>query len=188
MSKPSPFRDCLKCEQPVHARSKVCKACGAASPFAKAEDAPEPAPPPDTLTMDHVEAAKEMLRQNDPPELRVIDSTADDFNPSQETVGAFLHDLSAVERAEEADRTAALEAINGPHVFMQKHSTMIGNTMAHFHQGQVVSDFALLQALKSQPGTPMVPFAQAPGMVCCPQCKNVFKPMAALPTPRRFVG
>ena len=202
--RPNPYRDCLKCGQPVHARTPACKACGAVSPWAKAPDRLDPdaetvrgtgpsllettsdAP----MTMETLEAAKEMLR-NQPdatqaqatvhPKLELVTAPVD-LDPSPEAVAAYIHDITAPARAAEAAR----ELIHsGPHVFMDKFSTMIGSSLAHFKVNDVVTDFPLLQELKAQ-DAPMVPVGNAPGMACCPACKTVFK--VPKPVPAKRVG
>lgn len=201
--KPNPFKDCLKCGMPVHARSAVCKACGAPSPWAKEVRVEVQADSiNDTAIAAGIADAVDRIIADDPhatgadtPEARaaaraffekprVIDSTADDFNPSPEEVAVFLHDITSPARAEAAERAAELEARNGPHVFLEKHSTLIGDTIAHFKAGQVVTDFALIQVLKAQGNAPMVPTANAPGMTCCPRCSHIFKIPSVLPTRR----
>lgn len=117
------------------------------------------------------------------PQLRVIDSTASDFNPSAQEVAAYLHDITAPDRELAEERAAELASRNGPHVFLDKFSAMIGPTLAHFKAGQVVGDFALLQALKAQ-NAPMVPHANAPGMTCCPKCQHVFRVPSVFPAKR----
>lgn len=178
------FRDCVKCGEPVHRNQKrACKACGATSPWVEMEAAADVAG--ETLTMADVERAKQFLRdQDDKPVLHVVETTSDDFNPSPETVGAFMHDLTSPARQEADERAAELTKQNGPQVFMERFSTMIGNTLAHFKQGQVVTDFALIQVLKAQGNVPMVPYSDAPGMACCPKCNNVFRVPAVLPSRR----
>jgi len=115
--------------------------------------------------------------------MRIVESPAVDLNPDDTEVAAFLHHLTAPDAAMEAARIAAIEALNGPHVFLDKFSCMLGPTMAHFKQGQVVKDFALLQALKNE-NAPMVPATMAPGMTCCPQCRHVFRAPSVMPVKR----
>ena len=191
-SAPSPFKDCTRCQQPVHARSAACKACGAPSPW-KAEESlvTEPATEEDARPRVSSEAETEGRPEQSAPDLQVtcteglhlIDATTDDLNPSTEEVAAYMHDLTAPQREEAAERAAEREAENGPHVFMEAYHPVLGNVFAHFKQGQVVTDFPLIQQLKAL-GAPMVPWGKATGMACCPQCKTVFRIPSLIPAKR----
>jgi hypothetical protein len=179
--RPNPYKDCVKCGQPVHARTPACKACGEVSPWAKAEPANDPEPAGEAMfdsLMTVAEVEKMLSDQPDLTPFRVVDTI--DLEPSPEVVASYLHEITAPARAAEA----AEELLrSGPHVFMDKFSTMIGQTLAHFKVNDVVTDFALLRELKAQ-GAPMVPIAAAPGMACCPDCKKVFKLPVIAPAKR----
>lgn len=181
---PSPFRDCVKCGQPVHARSAMCKSCGEVSPWKLPPNPEVEGATADVIVVDDPHTAESptdatvITEFKEAPKLRVVETVPlhEDFNPSSDTVAAYLSDITAPERAAEAER-------HGPHVFLERFSCMIGVTMGHFAAGQVVTDFVLLQALKAQ-NAPMVPHGTAPGMACCPQCKHVFKVPALMPAKR----
>jgi hypothetical protein len=173
------FRDCAKCGLPVHNKSKACKACGGPSPWAATDSSAEPeavAPEPPAAAVGALAAAVSSP-------LRIVESTAVDLNPSDTEVASFIHDLTAPDAELEAARIAEVESRNGPHVFLDKFSCMVGPTMAHFKAGQVIGDFALLQALKAE-DAPIVPATMAPGMECCPKCRHVFRVRSVVPVKR----
>ena len=211
MSKGGLFRDCAKCGLPVHHKSAACKAGGETSPWATGSKEPEPAavasePPAaaggalpaaefggeltdrdignaiDALKSHGVKGPYTLLQAGKPP-VRIVESPAVNLNPDDSEVAVFLHRLTTPSAEAEVTRIAAIEALNGPHVFLDKFSCMVGPTMAHFKAGQTVSDFALLQALKAE-NAPMVPAAVAPGMTCCPQCRHVFRVPTLIPAKR----
>jgi hypothetical protein len=188
------YRDCSKCSEPVHHRSQKCRACGADSPWSAAEPADtevqgKPAPDvsgatleaADTLTMAHVQRGKDLLAAQPQPA---------DFAPTDAQIASYLHSIDPANRprTREEIETAEVEAarqavLNGPHVFMERFSTMVGPIMAHFKPNQVVTDFPLLNFLRTV-NAPMVPVSDAPCMACCPNCQTVFKVPVLVPTRR----
>lgn len=188
------FRDCEKCGLPVHTKSKTCKACGGPSPWVTGtkELGPEATVSASLTTADvehavgalkdaNVPGPHVMLQSGKPPVHLIAPPV--DLNPDDAEVAAYIHKLTAPDAEAEAARVAEIEARNGPHVFLDKFSCMVGPTMAHFKAGELVKDFALLQALRAE-NAPMVPAALAPGMTCCPKCQNVFRVPTVVPAKR----
>lgn len=191
------FRDCAKCHLPVHVNSKACKSCGGPSPWATGTKEPEPtaeaseptAALPSNITIevapgvDPKKLADDITRQTTTAiRFRAVEPPLD-LNPADADVAAYIHKLTAPDAEQEAARVAEIEARNGPHVFLDRFSCMVGPTMAHFKAGDLVKDFALLQALRAE-NAPMVPAALAPGMTCCPKCQNVFRVPSIVPAKR----
>lgn len=187
------YRDCTKCGEPVHRNAKVtCKACGEASPWAIKADADNvppnvPGQPPvgadATGDQSIAQTIVDMDRMLDSISSGDVVDTMLELNPTDEQVAAFVAKRPNRDAEALAERTATELAENGPHVFMQPFSCMIGPVMGHFKVNQVVSDFPLLQALKAE-NAPMVALANAPGMACCPKCSTVFQIPKIIPARR----
>lgn len=188
------YRECAKCQEPVHRNRNGCPSCGGPSPWAavavdrqsvdQATPEVDPAdhPMPDgTIVVPVSPTQMADLRGDSPPVPPGLGEH--DFDPTDDQVAAFIsaqpdHDALARDHQADIDR-----AMTGPHVFMEKFSCMVGPVMAHFKIGQVVTDFPLLMALKIE-HAPMVPVASAPGMACCPKCLHVFSVPKVVPARR----
>lgn len=210
----SAYKDCTKCGDPVHRNAKSCKSCGGPTPWAaKSEDeTPPPAPPADAPAGSVVNFCEKhqmtflaSCAECGAEESARVDASVGDvgfevmtgardpsdaLNPTDADVAAFIRQQPSVvaAAAEQALREEAERALNGPHVFLEKYSTQIGSTMAHFKHGQVITDFALVQVLRARilagENVPMVPTTGAPGMTCCPNCRTTFRVPSVLPAKR----
>lgn len=82
--------------------------------------------------------------------------------------------------AEAAAQSAASVVVEHPkpppaYVIIAPYTTQLGDVMAHFKKGKVVSDPNLVATLKER-NAPIALADEAAGFVCCPNCQHMFAP------------
>lgn len=178
------------CGEMNHARRNNCKACGTKlstpEPKAKKVKAKPPSGPPrgasnGILTRSAKIALTKKAKQQpvlqDPVATGLVANACDDppiLTDIQAAEAAFVQPAPHQPPAPPAVAAPEPTGPTGPYIAMRECRTTVNGTLVTWAANKVVYDLNLVRIFLAE-GMPIVPVADVGDVVCCPNCKHVFK-------------